>query len=164
MNDSLLVPLGKAIATKIRDVKTPGLMLPMREHDETLMLVSWENAMHGVMLTGPQAFIFFRVLPQSPHSGLFIPEPDILVDMSSAASAVGRDEDEGVLFLSQGLLSVIGKGAGNAFSYPQPIPLWTEVHGGSEATKVAFTRWGIGIPKGDNHRVLWQHEFKARAR
>lgn len=163
MVDSSLVSLGKAIATDIREVKQPGLLLPIRKHDETLMLVDWDGKMHGVMLTGTHAFIYFPITLQRSHEGLFVPETEVLVDFSSATTAVGRDEDEGLLVLEANKLSVIGKEVGKQFAYPQYVPLWTKVYGGSEATKAAFTEWGIGIRVGDTQRVLWRHKCSPTA-
>ena len=151
-----LIPLGGSIAIDIRDTKQSGIVLPVRSHDETMLLTDWDGEMHGMMLTGDHSFIYFPVSLKNPHTGLFIPEPEILIDTSSAVNGLGREHDEGVLILSKDHLSVVGRRAGDQFGDPALVPIWKAIHGGSQAAKVAFTSWGIGIPNGAGYRTLWK--------
>lgn len=163
MAKDALVPLGAATASDVRDLKRPGLMLPVGNHDETLLLTNWDGEMHGVMLTGEHAFIFWPINVKSPHFGLFLPEPEILVDVASATSGVGCEHDEGVLILGRDALSVVASRAGDQFSNPLLVPLWKKVEAGSEGAKIAFTRWGIGLPEGDGFRTLWEWRKPAKS-
>jgi hypothetical protein len=163
MEDDLLLPLGAATASDIRDIKQPGLVLPIREQDQRLLITEWDDKIYAVMLTGEYAFLFFPVSLQSPHTGLFIPTPEILVDFASATDARNRDGDVGLLILEQNSLSVIASQAGSQMAQPQPVPLWKSIEGGSEAARVAFTRWAIGIHQGENYRILWERSEPTRS-
>ena len=163
MTDNPFMRLGNATASDIRNLKQPGLLLPIRKNDDPVILVNWDGVMHGVMLTGGHAFVHFPINLKRSHEGLFLPDVEVLLDVSSATSAAGRDEDEGLLILEENKLSVIARDVGDRHAFPQLVPLWTTVNGGSETTKVAFTRWGIGVPEGDTHRVVWQHEVTGKA-
>ena len=151
-----LTPLGDATASDIRDLKVSGLLLPTRKNDETLLVTQWDGKGFGVMLTGHHSFIYFLVDLRNPREGLFIPEPEILVDFSSACRGDEKLYNEGTLILDQNQVSVIAKLAGDDFANPTKVPLWHHVVGGSETASVGFSRWGIGIYEGDNLNVLWE--------
>lgn len=160
---SNLTPIGNAIAADIRDLKQSGLLLPIRKSDQAILVTDWSGQMHGVMLTGEHAFINFPVNVRNAHAGLFVPEPEILVDFSAATNGVGHEYEEGMLILEQGQLSVVASPVGERFGDPQKVPLWPKVVGGSEAAKVAFTRWGVGIREGDGFRNLWEWQKVAKS-
>ena len=157
------IPIGNVIAADIRDLKQAGLLLPLQKSDQTILVIDWGGTMHGVMLTGDHAFINFPVNVRNPHVGLFVPEPEILVDFSSATNGIGHEYEEGMLILEQGQLSVVSSPVGERFGDPQKVPLWSKVAGGSEAAKVAFTCWGIGVREGTGFRNLWEWQKLAKA-
>ena len=163
MTETHFSPLGGATASDIRNIKKPGLVLPVRKRDEKLLVFPWDGEMFAMMLTGKHAFSYFSISLQSPHQGLFLPQVEVLVDFDSAVEGMGRSEDKGVLLLEQGKLSVIGEKAGHSFGDGHPVPLWMDVEGGSEGSQVAFERWAIGVRENDKHRILWSHEFKRQS-
>ncbi|HEX6375947.1 MAG TPA: hypothetical protein VFZ91_09510 [Allosphingosinicella sp.] len=163
MKNDALMPLGDATARDIRDIKQPGFVVPVRQRDETLLITKWGDEMCAIMLTGEHSFIFFPISLRSPHTGLFIPAPEILIDLSSATDARNIDQERGLLILAQNSLSVVASKAGDQFGDPQPVPLWRVVDGGSEAASVAFAKWGIGIRQGDGFRTLWERGKPTRS-
>ncbi|WP_417619599.1 hypothetical protein [Parasphingorhabdus sp.] len=151
-------PLGKAIASDVRNIQRPGIVLPVKKRDETLVMLDLDDQMVAMIMTGPHSFHHFSVSLRSAHNGFFVPEPEILIDFSSVSDGTGRQEEMGLLFLEQNKLSVVSSKAGDNFGDPHLVPLWSDVDGGSEGAKVAFSRWAIGIKDGDNYQVLWEYE------
>lgn len=163
MDSSQYASIGKAIASDIRNVSVPALMLPIRKRDEKLLLLPWEQKMVAMMLTGPNAFLYFDVSLRSPHKGLLIPEIDVLVDLDSVTEGIGREDHRGVLILEQNQLSVIGLKASSSLGDGHRVPLWTEIHGGTSDSVVAFNRWAIGLKEGDTNRILWEFDCNQKA-
>lgn len=153
-----LAPIGNAIACDIRELKEPGLLLPIRKSDEIVAITRWDDVMYGIMLTGPQAFIYFTINIRNPHEGLFIPSPEIVVDRTTASRGVNHENEEGAAILEQDKFSVVATLAGDRFADPQLVPLWATVSGGSSGAKVAFTRWGLGLRHGEKLDELWVRE------
>ncbi|MFT4027947.1 MAG: hypothetical protein QM676_14275 [Novosphingobium sp.] len=162
MSDKYL-PLGNATASDIRDLKQPGLLLPMRADDPTLLVTKWDEEMYGVMLTGVHAFVHFPITIRSSQIGLFLPQAEILIDFSSRSSSVSLEGVPGTLVLQQNRLSAISNPVGEQFADPDLVPLWQNVAGGSDAAKVAFTRWGIGIRNGEGFHALWERQQQAKS-
>lgn len=152
---SEFVPIGTAIAADIRDVKCPGLLLPLRQHDPAMLLTNWDGKIHAIMLTGPNDFMFFDVKIDHSKTGLFVPDVEILIDFSSAEKSAGYEQRLGDLLLEKNKLSIIGGRIGDGFRDPQPVPLWPAVAGGSQSAKVAFTRWALGVRSGEGFHQLW---------
>jgi hypothetical protein len=151
-----MIPLGAATASDIRDLKQPGFVAPIRERDQAMLVTKWGDEMCAVLLGGEHSFMFFPISLRSPHTGLFFPSPEILVDLSSAKDARNAEQEQGLLILAEDLLSVVATKAGDQFGDPQPVSLWKTVEGGSDAAKVAFARWSIGLPRGDGFHILWE--------
>ena len=160
---SIFLPIGNAIAADIRDLKQSGFLHPVRQRDPALLLTDWDGTMHGIVLTGAHDFMFFPVKIENPHTGLFVPAPEILIDFSSAETGAGYERRNGDLLLEKGKLSIIAIRVGDHFPDPIPVPLWPTVTGGSDAAKVVFTRWEIGVRDGDRFVTLWERKAVAKS-
>lgn len=158
MEDDALLPLGSTTASDIRELKQPGFVLPVRDNDPRMLITLWGSDMHAVILTGDNAFLSFPITLRSPHTGLFFPQAEILVDFSTPTDVRNANEERGLLILTQDSLSVVATQAGDHFSDPRPVPLWQTVEGGSAEAKVAFSHWGVGIRRGDGFHILWERE------
>lgn len=156
MGEAVLTPLGAATARVIRDIKQPGFLAPVRERDQAMLITECDGKMCAVMLGGERSFSFFSISSQSPHTGLFFPTPEILIDLTSVKDARNIEQEQGLLILSKDSLAVVASETGNHFSDPEPVALWKAVEGGSDVAKVAFTRWGVGLAQGDGFRILWE--------
>lgn len=154
------MPLGDVTASDIRDLKRPGLMLPIAENDSPYLVVEQGGTRVTMALEGNQAFLFYPISLKTPRSGLFVPEPKILVDFSSATEGGALSDQKGTLILSEDSLCVIANHA-SGMGEPQCLPLWQTISGGSDAVKVAFTRWGLGLRQGDTVRTLWERRNPA---
>lgn len=157
--DSAYLPYEGQTASDIRHLKQAGLFLPIRQNDFPIAITIWEGTTFGIKLGGSDAFASFPLSIRSPHAGLFIPEPEILIDFGSAISGLG-EETRGLLILSDNSLSVVAQPVGDRFADPSPVPLWTNVERGSEGISVGFTRWAIGVKAGQGHHILWEHAVK----
>lgn len=158
--DPAYLPYGGQTASDIRHLKQAGLFLPVRENDIPIAITIFDGTPFGIKLSGSDAFASFALSIRSPHSGLFIPEPEILIDFASAISGLGQQETKGLLILSDNSLAVVARPVGDHFADPYPIPLWTKVNRGSEGISVGFTRWAIGVKTGQDHHILWEHKVE----
>lgn len=149
-------PLGNAIAADIRDIKQPGLLLPLRASDPVMLLTDWGGRMHAVMLNGSHDFMFFEVKIDHSRTGLFVPEPEIIFDFSSLERGAGFEQKLGNLLLEENKLSIVAARIGDGFRDSQSVPLWPSVTGGSRSAQVVFPRWALGVQVGSGIQKLWE--------
>ncbi len=159
--ESQLLPLGRATGSEIRTVTESGLVLPVRQRDEKLLLTNADGQMLAIMLTGRFAFSYFPVDLKTPHFGIFLPDVEILVDFTSAIMNPPTDM-RGALVLDQNSLGLVASRVGPGFYDPHPIRLWTQVEKGSDSGNVVFGRWGVALRDGDQRVILFEHDIDAK--
>lgn len=150
------VPVESVAALDLRQATHGGLLLPIKKHDDPMAVTVRDGEKFGIVLSGHHSFVSFRVSLQSPHAGLFFAAPKILVDYSSAVSALGKDEEVGLLVLDEKEVSVIASPAGNNLSFPSKYPLWGVPDAGSSDISVAFSRWAFALLIGTEYKILWE--------
>lgn len=160
MSDPFL-PIDSLAAVDIRDVKVPGLILPVKKNGFVTLVTDWHGSPHAVFLNGQFEYSFFAIKSDHSQEGLFVAHPVILVDHNSAESGTYNDLRLGDLLLEGDKVSIMAKRVNDSFADPVSVPLWPAPSLGSEGARIRFPRWKIGVHLNNSFAVLWERAVRA---
>jgi hypothetical protein len=153
-----LITIGRIIASDIREAEGTGLFFPVKPSDPALLLVGEANSRHAIKLSGSDCYNRFPISLKTACAGLFVPDTELRVDLSSRADASKLSDTRGTIILSGESLALVCGIVGDTWSDPEPFELPFAITSGSDATRIAFARWTIGIVQDDKYVPIWEPE------
>jgi hypothetical protein len=153
-----LVPIGRIAATDIREVTTPGLFFPLRASEPIMFLTGEAGGKLALKLNTDDAFNQFPISLKTPCQGMFVPDVEIRVDVTTAMDATGLTDKRGNLILTDNEVQLVVGRVGDEWTDPAPFGLSIKVPAGSDAVRIAFKSWAIGIVHEDEFLTLWKSD------
>lgn len=151
-----MIPLSFARPADLRQIKEPGFLLPIAPSDPALFTTEWDGEMFAIVADGPQAAVFFQITVQSRALGLFVPAPELVIDMCDAVRGPTLWDKTGSLILSEGRAHLVAERSGDRYSSgPVNVPLWNEFADNLDGGSIGFSRWGLRLTDGNQRHMLW---------
>lgn len=158
MADDLQLPLHALRPIELQTLKEPGLIFPIEPSRPLMAFTLWDEVPTAIFLAGDNAFRFFPVKHDMRRAGLFLPAPDIVVSIQSAARSETLGEQQGTLLLQEGKAHIIASRDGDHGSDAVAVPLWQTVQMPNIAKSIGFYRWSLRFTDGLQQRTIWQFE------